>query len=276
MPRWEATAFSQTTGYIDVIVGLLRDSVSVDSDVAVQLGKEEAVFFGDGDSTVDLDVFGACLGALAERHGVEAFCNVDHVHLPDSFGFLETAVDSGLPDSLMVNASAESFKQNVGLTAEAVAGSAMASSLRPNSGALRTSRGPLRPPATRHPILARRTPSSLSTGPVTTCLPCPSARSTASIRPGLTADIDDALCEAGHDTPLVVHSALGLPDERIAELLNAGIGKFNKNIPYESAHTAADFYYDETPAHVVRYWVVHPSSGNCRRLVRDGSLRGDE
>lgn len=100
--------------------GVGGTSVSVDSDVAVQLSKEEAVFFGDGDSTVDLNVFGACLDVLTERHGVEAFCNVDHVHLPDSFGFLEIAVDSGVPDSLMVNASAESFKRNVGLTAEAV------------------------------------------------------------------------------------------------------------------------------------------------------------
>jgi len=39
---------------------------------------------------------------------------------PDSFGFLETAVDYGVPDSLIVNASVEPFKRNVGLTAETV------------------------------------------------------------------------------------------------------------------------------------------------------------
>jgi len=115
------------------------------------------------------------------------------------------------------------------------------------------SRGPLRPRSTRHPILTWRTPSSLSTGPIATGSPCPSARSTAWIRPVLTADIDDALCEAGHDSPLVVHGAPRGFRKSIAELLNAGIYKFNKDTVYESVHTATDFYYDETPAHVVRY-----------------------
>ncbi|ELZ31318.1 fructose/tagatose-1,6-bisphosphate aldolase [Halogeometricum pallidum JCM 14848] len=249
--------FASNVTHFDVLVGLLRGSASVDSDLVVQLGREEAAFFGDGDPAVGLDVFGACLGTLAERHGVEAFCNVDHVHLPDSFGFLEAAVDSGVPDSVMVDASAEPFERNVELTAEAVDRVGDDVLVEAELGRIAGVEGTTETPGDEafytDPADAvefvDRTGCDLLAVSIGTQHGVASGRD-LDVRPDLAADIDGALRDAGHETPLVVHGASGLPDERIAELLDAGVCKFNKNTryQYEFARTTADFYHEHVDA----------------------------
>ncbi|MDS0295290.1 class II fructose-bisphosphate aldolase [Halogeometricum luteum] len=249
--------FASNVTHFDVLVGLLRGSASVDSDLVVQLGREEAAFFGDGDPAVGLDVFGAALDGLAERHGVDAFCNVDHVHLPDGFGFLETAVDSGVPDSVMVDASAEAFERNVELTAEAVDRVGDDVLVEAELGRIAGVEGTTETPDDEafytDPADAvefvDRTGCDLLAVSIGTQHGVASGRD-LDVRPDLAADIDDALRDAGHETPLVVHGASGLPDERIEELLDAGVCKFNKNTryQYEFARTSADFYRDHADA----------------------------
>ncbi|ELY63084.1 class II fructose-bisphosphate aldolase [Natrinema versiforme] len=249
--------FASNVTHFDILVGLLRGSASVDSDLVVQLGEEEAAFFGDGDPALGVRVFGACLDTFAERYDIDVFCNIDHIHLPDSFDFLEAAVDSGVPDSVMVDASAKSFERNVELTAEAVDRVDGDVLVEAELGRIAGVEGSTDTPADEafytDPEAAvefvDRTGCDLLAVSIGTQHGVAAGRD-LDVRPDLAAEINDALVDAGHDTALVVHGASGLSDERIEELLEAGVCKFNKNTryQYEFARTAADFYHEHAEA----------------------------
>lgn len=249
--------FASNVTHFDILVGLLRGSASVDSDIVVQLGEEEAAFFGDGDPALGVRVFGACLDTLAERYDIEVFCNIDHIHLPASFDFLEAALDFGVPDSVMVDASSESFDRNVELTSRAVDRVDDDVLVEAELGRIAGVEGSTETPADEafytDPKAAvefvDRTGCDLLAVSIGTQHGVASGRD-LDVRPDIAAEINDALVDAGHDTALVVHGASGLSDERIEELLDAGVCKFNKNTryQYEFARTAADFYHEHEDA----------------------------
>lgn len=249
--------FASNVTHFDILVGLLRGSASVDSDIVVQLGEEEAAFFGDGDPALGVRVFGACLDTLAERYDIEVFCNIDHVHLPDGFDFLEAVLDSGVPDSVMVDASSESFERNIELTSRAVDRVDDDVLVEAELGRIAGVEGSTETPADEafytDPEAAvefvDRTGCDLLAVSIGTQHGVASGRD-LDVRPDIAAEINDVLVDAGHDTALVVHGASGLPDERIEELLDAGVCKFNKNTryQYEFARTAADFYHEHEDA----------------------------
>lgn len=249
--------FASNVTHFDILVGLLRGSASVDSDIVVQLGEEEAAFFGDGDPALGVRVFGACLDTLAQRYDIEVFCNIDHVHLPDGFDFLEAVLDSGVPDSVMVDASSESFERNIELTSRAVDRVDDDVLVEAELGRIAGVEGSTETPADEafytDPEAAvefvDRTGCDLLAVSIGTQHGVASGRD-LDVRPDIAAEINDALVDAGHDTALVVHGASGLPDERIEELLDAGVCKFNKNTryQYEFARTAADFYHEHEDA----------------------------
>lgn len=249
--------FASNVTHFDVLVGLLEGSADADSDLVVQLGKEEAAFFGGGDPAVGVRVFGACLDTLAERYGIEAFCNIDHTHIPDDFEYLEAAVDSGVPDSVMVDASAEPFERNVDLTAEAVDRVGDDVLVEAELGRIAGVEGDTETPDDEAFYtdpedaveFVERTGCDLLAVSIGTQHGVASGRD-LDVRPDLAAEINEALLDAGHDTPLVVHGASGVPDERIEALIDAGVCKFNKNTryQYEFARTAADFYHEHADA----------------------------
>ncbi|EMA54299.1 class II fructose-bisphosphate aldolase [Halococcus salifodinae] len=249
--------FASNVTHFDVLVGLLRGSDRTDSDLVVQLGREEAAFFGDGDPTVGLRVFGDCLDAFGARFDIETFCNVDHVHLPEDADFLEACLDSGVPNSVMVDASAEPFERNVELTREAVEHAAGEVFVEAELGRIAGVEGSTKTPddeafytdADDAVEFVERTGCDLLAVSVGTQHGVASGRD-LDVRPDVAADIGRALADAGSDAFLVVHGASGLADEQLAALLDAGVVKFNKNTryQYEYARTAADFYREHADA----------------------------
>ena len=112
--------FASNVTQFDILVGLLRGTSRVGSDLVVQVNRETAAFYGNGDPTAGITAFGAYLDALADTVDIGVFCNVDHVYLPDQGDFLDACVRSGFPSSIMVDASDRSFEENVELTRDAV------------------------------------------------------------------------------------------------------------------------------------------------------------
>ncbi|QLC35325.1 class II fructose-bisphosphate aldolase (plasmid) [Halarchaeum sp. CBA1220] len=249
--------FASNVTHFEVLVGLLRGSASARSDLVVQLGEEEAAFFGDGDPAAGVRVFGACLDAFAARYDVDVYCNIDHIHLPESAGFLEAALDSGVPDSVMVDASDEAFERNVELVADAVDRVGDDVLVEAELGRIAGVEGGTETPDDEAFYtdpddaveFVERTGVDLLAVSIGTQHGVASGRD-LDVRPDLAADIDAALRDAGHETGLVVHGASGLSDERIRELLDAGVCKFNKNTryQYEFARTQADFYHEHADA----------------------------
>ncbi|WP_020222079.1 class II fructose-bisphosphate aldolase, partial [Halarchaeum acidiphilum] len=113
--------FASNVTHFDVLLGLLDGAERVGSDLVVQLSRESAAFYGCGDPDVGLDAFGAYLERVAAGADVGVACNVDHVHLPDQWEFLDAVVESDVPSSVMVDASDRSFEENVDLVRDATA-----------------------------------------------------------------------------------------------------------------------------------------------------------
>jgi fructose-bisphosphate aldolase class II/tagatose 1,6-diphosphate aldolase GatY/KbaY len=252
--------FASNVTQFDILVGLLRGADRVDADAVVQVSRESAAFYGDGDPAVGLDAFGAYLDRFADRVDVGVFCNVDHVHLPDQRDFLDTVVESGFASSVMVDASDRPFEENVDLVSDAVervraseretlVEAELGRVAGTESGVETAAEDAFYTDPEQAVEFVERTGVDLLAISVGTQHGVASGVD-LDVRPDVARAVDDALREAGHDIPLVVHGASGLSDEQIAAFLDAGVPKFNKNTryQYEYARTAAEFYREHADA----------------------------
>ncbi|QPV63279.1 class II fructose-bisphosphate aldolase [Halosimplex litoreum] len=252
--------FASNVTQLDILVGLLRGADRVGADAVFQVSRESAAFYGDGDPAVGLDAFGAYLERFAERTDVGVFCNVDHVRLPDQRDFLDTVVGTGVASSVMVDASDRPFEENVDLVSEAVervreseretlVEAELGRVAGTESGVETAAEDAFYTDPEQAVEFVERTGVDLLAISVGTQHGVASGVD-LDVRPDVAQEVDDALREAGHDIPLVVHGASGLSDEQIASFLDAGVPKFNKNTryQYEYARTAADFYHEHDDA----------------------------
>ena len=251
--------FASNVTHLDILVGLLRGAENAESDAIVQLSQETAAFYGDGDAHVGLDAFCAYLERFADSLDVGVSCNVDHVHLPDQRDFLET-VTNGIASSVMVDASDKAFEENVSATREAVEHvnhEAPEMLVEAELGRVAGTEGGIEttPSEAFYTDPDRAVEFVDATGVDLLAVSVGTQHGVASdrdlaVRPTVAHAVDEALRDAGHDIPLVVHGASGLSPEQINAFVDAGVVKFNKNTryQYEYARTAADFYHEHSDA----------------------------
>lgn len=252
--------FASNVVQFDIAVGLLRGAVEADADLVLQASRDTCEFYGDGDPAAGLRAFGSYVENLAASKDVGVFLNVDHVHLPDRRAFLDDVVASGVPSSVMVDASDLPFEENVERTREAVEAvrdgptemlvEAELGRVAGEEGGVETSPDEAFYTDPDDAVeFVERTGVDLLAVSVGTQHGVASGRD-LDVRPEVAAEVDAALREAGHDVPLVVHGSSGISDAQVTEFLDAGVCKFNKNTryQYELARTAADFYRDHADA----------------------------
>ncbi|GAA0301893.1 class II fructose-bisphosphate aldolase [Halarchaeum salinum] len=252
--------FASNVTHVDVLLGLLQGADSADSDLVVQVNRKIAAAFGNGDATVGLNAFAAYIERVADSVDVGVFCNVDHVHLPNQADFLDAVAESGVPSSVMVDASDTSFEENVELTREAVERLDEADGemlVEAELGRVAGVEGDVETATEdafytdpeRAVEFVERTGCDLLAISVGTQHGVASGQD-LDIRPDVARAVRDALDDAGFDVPLVVHGSSGLTDEQVRAFVDAGVRKFNKNTryQYEFARTLADFYRDHADA----------------------------
>ena len=246
--------FASNVTHFDIAIGLLQGADRVGADAVLQVSRESAAFYGGGDPAIGLDAFGAYLDRLAEFTDSGVFCNVDHVHLPDQRAFLDAVVETGRASSVMVDASDKPFEENVELVQEAV------QRVREGDQEMLVEAELGRVAGTESGVETAETEAFYTdpeqavefverTGVDLLAISVGTQHGVASgvdldVRPEIARQVDEALCAAGHDVPLVVHGASGLSDQQVQAFLDAGVSKFNKNTryQYEYARTAAAFY----------------------------------
>lgn len=250
--------FASNVTQFDIFLGLARGAMQANSDLVVQMSREAAAFFGDGDAPIGLRSFGNYLTTVAEAADIGVFCNIDHIYLPDQMGFVEECLISEIPSSVMVDASNKSFEENIELTRTAVKKAEQSGSdalVEAELGRIAGTEGNTETPDDEAfytspedaVAFVERTDCDLLAVSVGSQHGVASGRN-LDVRPDLAAEINRALSQAGHDVPLVVHGASGLTDDQIRSFIDAGVCKFNKNTQYqyEYARTAADFYHDHS------------------------------
>lgn len=252
--------FASNVTHFDVLLGLLKGADHVGSDLVVQVNRGTAAFYGGGDPEIGLAAFGAYLDRVADAFDIGVFCNVDHVYLPDQSAFLDAVAESGVSSSIMVDASDKSFERNVSLTRDAVERLRTADAeilVEAELGRVAGVEGDVET-ASEDAVytdpeqaveFVERTNCDLLAISVGTQHGVTSGRE-LEIRPDVAEAVDEALRDAGHDVPLVVHGASGLTDDQVRSFVDVGVCKFNKNTryQYEYARTLADHYHEHEDA----------------------------
>jgi fructose-bisphosphate aldolase class II len=241
----------------DVAVGLLNGAVAADSDVVLQVKRDTAEYLGNGDAAAGLRVLVAQVRELAATLDVGVFLNVDHVDAADA-ELLDAAIATGLPSSLMVDASSRPFEENVERTSAVVERIDRANEdilVEAELGIIAGEEGGsvveeafyTKPEEAVE--FVERTGCDLLAVSLGTEHGVSKGRD-LELRIDLARDIGTALREHGFETPLVVHGSSGLTSEQVSALMETDVCKLNTNTryQYEYARTAHSFYRERTEA----------------------------
>lgn len=241
----------------DIVVGLVNGAVAADSDVVLQVKRDTAEYFGNGNAATGLRVLGAQVRELAATLDVGVFLNVDHVDAAD-VELLDAAIQTGLPSSLMVDASSRPFEENVERTSAVVERIERANEDVLVEAELGTIAGEESGTIVEEAFYTKpekavefveRTGCDLLAVSLGTEHGVSKGRD-LELRVDIARDIGSALREHGFEVPLVVHGSSGLTPEQVSALMETDVCKLNTNTryQYEYARTAHAFYRDSADA----------------------------
>ena len=241
----------------DIAVGLLNGAVAADSDIVLQVKRDTAEYFGNGNAATGLRVLGAQVRELAETLDVGVFLNVDHIDAAD-VELLDATIQTGLPSSLMIDASSRPFEENVERTSavververtnEDILVEAELGTIAGEEGSTIVEEAFYTKPEEAVEFI-ERTGCDLLAVSLGTEHGVSKGRD-LELRTDLARDIGTALRDHGLEVPLVVHGSSGLTPEQVSALMNTDVCKLNTNTryQYEYARTAHAFYRDHTDA----------------------------
>lgn len=240
----------------NVLIGLLSSYAEAKSDLLLQISLGAAKFAGGGRALAGLRALVGYVKALAAEAGIGVFVNLDHITPDHVEDFIVPALEEGLCSSVMIDASALPFEENVAATGKVV------KLARPYGvlveGELGKIKGVEDEIASDEAFytdpdeaveFVERTGVDLLAVSVGTQHGVSKGRDLV-LRVDLAGKISERLRGAGHAVPLVLHGASGLSAEQVRELVAAGICKVNKDTTYQYvyAHTACSFYLENRDA----------------------------
>jgi len=236
----------------NILIGLLSAANEKDSDLVLQMSNGASKFAGDGDPISGLRAMSNYINELAERYEFGVFLNMDHLK-ESNMDLIKAAIDEELVSSIMIDASKESFEDNVRITREVVdyaegSGVLIEGELGKIKGvededtasaeAFYTDPGEAVEYVNRTGIdllaVSVGTQHGVSKG------------KDIELRVDLVKEINETLENEGCGIPLVLHGSSGLVKEQLVQVLDYGVCKLNKDTryQYEYARAALDFYFE--------------------------------
>lgn len=231
----------------NIMIGLIEGCEKSNSDLVLQLSRSACEFAGDGDALAGLKAMGNYMNKIANNHDVGVFLNMDHLKDLD---FIEKAIETGLPSSVMIDASEENFEDNVEKSkkvkkmteGEDVLVEAELGRIKGVEDNVSSEESYYTDPEEAVEFV-RRTNCDLFAVSIGTKHGVSKGKD-LDLRTEIAEEINEKLKEAGEEVPLVVHGSSGLTHEQMKELAGKGVCKFNKDTryQYEYAKTAFEFY----------------------------------
>lgn len=240
----------------NVLIGLISAYSEAKSDLLLQISLGAAKFAGGGRPLPGLRALVGYVRALSAEAGIGVFVNLDHITPDHIEGFIVPALEEGLCSSVMIDASALPFEENVAATKQVV------DLARPHGvlveGELGKIKGVEDEIASDEAFYTApeeaaeyvdRTGVDLLAVSVGTQHGVSKGRDLV-LRVDLAQKITARLQELGRGVPLVLHGASGLSEEQVRALVAAGIRKVNKDTTYQYvyAQTACRFYLENRAA----------------------------
>ena len=237
----------------NTMMGLMQGAQRVDSDLLLQMSNGACSFAGNGDPIAGLQAMGNYIDLMAAQYDIGVFLNMDHQTNLDT---IRKQIELEIPSSIMIDASHDSFEENVEKSKQVVDWVDEADADILVEAELGTIKG------VEDEIVADeafytdpeqavefvdRTGCDLLAISVGTQHGVAKGKD-LELRPDLTEEIRMALRDHGLDTPLVLHGSSGVQPEQLQEMLQHGICKVNKDTryQYEYTRTAFDLYREAT------------------------------
>jgi len=255
-----AYRFAQRDGYAfmannvaesNVFLGLVAAYSDARSDLLVQISPSAAKFAGGGDKRAGLRALSMMIREIASAFPICVFINLDHFTVNER-DLIEEAIEHRLVSSIMIDASNESFEDNVRISRE-VADQAAGSGIliEAELGKIKgiedeiSSDEALYTDPEEAVEFVRRTHADLLAISVGTQHGVSKGR-TLDLRVDLAGQIRDRLSASGLQRPLVLHGSSGLLLGQVREMIGNGICKLNKDTQYQYVYgrAACEFYLD--------------------------------
>jgi fructose-bisphosphate aldolase class II len=239
----------------NVLLGLLAGYKERNSDLVVQVSPGAAKFAGGGDKLAGLRVLSYMIRTLAENYPIGVFLNLDHFTV-NEMEIIKVAIDEGLVSSIMIDASKESFEENVRISHEVVEMAkgkdvlieAELGKIKGVEDEIASAEAFYTDPDEAAEFI-ERTGADLLAISVGTQHGVSKGKDVV-LRTDIAKKIRDRLEEKGLLVPLVLHGSSGLLPEQVREIIRYGVCKLNKDTryQYEYARTAHDFYMEHSAA----------------------------
>jgi fructose-bisphosphate aldolase class II len=238
-------------------IGLMQGAAAVDSDLLLQMSNGACTFAGNGDPIAGLRVMGHYVELIAEQYDVGVFLNMDH---QTDLDVIRRQVELGIPSSIMIDASHETFEENVArsrsvveMVEEADADVLVEAELGKIKGVEDeiVAEEAFYTDPEQAVEFVDRTGCDLLAISVGTQHGVAKGRD-LELRPDLAERINTALHDHGLATPLVLHGSSGIQPDQLREMLTHGICKVNKDTHYQYEYTRTAFdLYREHPNAIV-------------------------
>ncbi|MBU1050588.1 class II fructose-bisphosphate aldolase [Candidatus Bipolaricaulota bacterium] len=239
----------------NIFLGLLSAYTKVQSDLLVQISPGAAKFAGGGDKKAGLRALSMMIQEIAAASPICVFINLDHFTVGER-DLIEEAIEHRLVSSIMIDASKESFDDNVRICREVrdrAAGSGIL--IEVELGKIKgvedeiASDDSLYTDPEEAVEFIERTRADLLAISVGTQHGVSKGK-TLDLRVDLAARIRDRLRDGGLETPLVLHGSSGLLPEQVRAMIGNGICKLNKDTQYQYVYgrAACEFYREHAGA----------------------------
>ena len=260
----EAFRLAQSGGYAfmannvaepNIFLGLASAYAEARSDLLVQISPGAAKFAGGGNKRVGLRSLSMMIQEVANAYPICVFINLDHFTVNER-DLIDEAIDDRLVSSIMIDASKESFDENVRICREVTdraAGSGIL--IEAELGKIKgvedevSSDDSLYTDPAEAVEFIQRTNADLLAISVGTKHGVSKGK-TLDLRVDLAAQIRARLQESDLQTPLVLHGSSGLLPDQVREMIANGIVKLNKDTQYQYVYgrAACEFYCEHTDA----------------------------
>ncbi len=237
----------------NVLIGLLEGYKERKSDLVVQVSPGAAKFAGAGDKLAGLRILSYMVRELGDRYPIGVFLNLDHFTVKE-MDLIKAAIDERMVSSIMIDASKESFEENVRISREVVemakgSGILIEAELGKIKGVedeVASAEAFYTDPDEAAEFI-ELTGADLLAISVGTQHGVSKGKDVV-LRTDIAKKIRDRLEEKGLLVPLVLHGSSGLLPEQVREIIQYGVCKLNKDTryQYEYARTAHDFYMEHS------------------------------
>jgi len=245
----------------NTLTGLLDAYTEAKSDLLLQISPGAAKYAGGGDKLTGLRALSGLVKTLAARRPIGVFLNLDHFTTRE-MELTEVAIQERLVSSIMIDASAETFDENVRASA-AVVRMAKGSGIliEAELGKIRGVEDEIASDDAFYTNpdeaveFVRASGADLLAISIGTAHGVSKGRKIA-LRVDLAKAIQEKLRIAGLETPLVLHGSSGLLPGQVKDVIQYGIRKLNKDTHYQYVYSraACEFYLKHSAA------IVPPAS----------------